>query len=156
MAVAFGVTLSAHAATSPITACDRTADLESMNVAVNELSLELVDHISAKSDREIGKALDMLPPQEHPTPPTLDLAPRAANILEDIFSAVAIETPPLDPHDPASTFEIDSVSDHELPLSPVAGDVGQSESEESSDSESGGEDITTELNVQRQMLRTDI
>jgi hypothetical protein len=147
---------TASAATSPTTACDRTTDLESLEVSVTELSANVVGHIAVESDEENVEALAGLPTEEETALPILYLAPRVATILQDVFSAVAIETPPQDRHDPAQSFPIEPVPADESPLSPVAGDAGQMESSEAIDPDAAIEDVENVPSVQRQMYRTDI
>jgi hypothetical protein len=147
---------TASAATSPTTACDRTTDLESLEVPVSELSANVVGHIMVESDEEDVESLAGLPTEEETALPILYLATRVAVILQDVFSAVAIETPPLDRHDPAQSFPIESVPANKSPLSPVAGDAGQLESSEAVDPDAAIEDVEDVPSIHRQMYRTDI
>ena len=50
---------TALAATSPITACDRTADLRSLEVPINELSAIVVGHVVANPDKQDDATLDV-------------------------------------------------------------------------------------------------
>jgi hypothetical protein len=145
---------SAFAATSPMTACDRTADLKSLEIPVSELSANVVGHIVAEPEEEKDEALTVLPVES--TTPILDLAPRVTVILQVVFSAVAIETAPLDGNDSAETFAIDASLQEDLPLSPVADDARQSDSSEHGDPDSGLDDADPIPSLQRQMYRTDI
>ena len=146
---------NALGASSPITACDRTADLQSLDVPVSELSANVVGHIVA--EREDGEeSLDVLPTQSDAAAPILNLAPRVADILQEVFSAVAIETPPLDSDEPTQSIAIEALSQDESPLSPVAGDAGQPEPGESGDPDSTIEDADAVPTFRRQMYRTDI
>ena len=141
---------AALAAPSPITACDRTADLQSLEVPVNELSAIVV----ADPDKQDDAILDVLPTQGKSDAPVLDLTPRVVVILEDVFSAVAIET--ASSESSQKPLLIESSVKGELPLSPVAGDASQLESLDLVDQASEIEDVDTALSIQRQMFRTDI
>ncbi len=145
---------TALAATSPITACDRTADLQSLKVPVNELSIISVGHVVSDPDNQDDATLDMLPTQDKTDAPVLDLTPRVVVILEDVFSAVAIETASSETSE--KPLLIESSVKGELPLSPVAGDASQSESLDLADPAAEIEDVDTVLSIQRQMFRTDI
>jgi len=145
---------TALAATSPITDCDRTADLQSLQVPVNELSTMVVGRVIANPEKQDDTTLDLLPSQEKPDAPVLDLTPRVVVILEDIFSAVAIETASSESSE--RPLLIQSSVKGELPLSPVAGDASQPESLDLADQAAEIEDVDTVLSIQRQMLRTDI
>jgi hypothetical protein len=137
-----------------MTACDRTADLQSLEVPVSELSASVVGHIVAETENEGDEPLAALSAQS--SVPILDLAPRVAVILQEVFSAVAIETPPLDQNEPARTYVIDASAEEDSPLSPVAGAPGQSEATELAESDPGVDDTNADLGVRRQMFRTDI
>ncbi len=147
---------TALAATSPITACDRTADLQSLDVPVSDLSVTVVGHVSVEPGDQDDAAIDVFAVQGRSEALTLDLAPRVAVILQDVFSAVAIETPSLDSSDLTQVFAIESSPKKESPLSPVAGDAAQTDSSELTDFASGIEDVDTAPSIQRQMFRTDI
>ena len=145
---------TALGATSPMTACDRTADLQSLEVPFSDLSAIAVGHVIADPDDQDDATIDVLPAQGQSEVPILNLAPRVAVILQDIFSAVAIETPSLDSAEQPLTIESSPAGDS--PLSPVAGDASQSDSTELTDPASGIEDVDTAPSIQRQMFRTDI
>ena len=82
------------------------------------------------------------------------LIPRVVVILEDVFSAVAIETASSEYSE--KPLLIESSVKGELPLSPVAGDASQSESLDLVDPAAKIEDVDSVLSIQRQMFRTDI
>ena len=145
---------TALAATSPITACDRTADLQSLEVPVNELSAIVVGHVVTDPDNQDDANLNVLPNQDKSDAPVLDLTPRVVVILADVFSAVAIETASLESSE--KPLLIESSVKGELPLSPVAGDVSQSESLEPANPAAEIEDVDSVLSIRRQMFRTDI
>ena len=145
---------TALAATSPITACDRTADLRSLEVPINELSAIVVGHVVADPDKQDNATLDVLPTPGKSDAPVLDLTPRVVVILQDVFSAVAIETASSEYSE--KPLLIESSVKGELPLSPVAGDASQSESLDLVDPAAEIEDVDTALSIQRQMFRTDI
>ncbi len=147
---------TALAATSPMTACDRTADLQSLDVPVSDLSATVAGHVIVEPDDQDDAAIDVLAVQGPSEALILDLAPRVAVILQDVFSAVAIESPSLDSSDQTQAFAIESSPNEEWPLSPVAGDAAQTDSSELADFASGIEDVDTAPSIQRQMFRTDI
>ena len=145
---------TALAATSPITACDRTAELQSLKVPVSDLSVIAVGHVITDPEDQDLATINVDPAEGLSDEPILDLAPRVAVILQDVFSAVAIET---------STSEalqqpmaIEALPGTKVPLAPVAGDASQADSPELTDPATGIEDIDTAPSIQRQMLRTDI
>lgn len=146
---------TALAATSPMTACDRTADLQSLEVPVSELSASVVGHVSVEADED-DETLIVLPAHSDTAAPILNLAPRVAVILRDVFSAVAIETPPSDSDNPATSFPVESLTRDVSPLSPIAGDAGTSESSDLTDQDSAIKEADAVPGVQRQMFRTDI
>ena len=148
--------VTALGATNSMTARDHTANLQSLEVPVSELTVNVVGHIYVKADDENDESLNTLPAQDSNAAPVLDLAPRVAVILQDIFSAIAIETPPSDSPDQAQPYTIESLPQDESPLSPVAGDVTQPDSSELTDQPSGIEDIDSVPSIRRQMFRTDI
>jgi hypothetical protein len=145
---------TALAATSPITACDRTADLQSLDVSVDELSIIAVGHPVTGPENQDDATLDALPTHGQSDAPVLDLTPRVVVILEDVFSAVAIETASSELTE--KPILIGSSVKGELPLSPVAGDASQSESLDLADPGAEIEDADTVHSIQRQMFRTDI
>lgn len=151
-----GICASALAATSPTTACDRTPTLQSLEVPVRELSTNAVGHVFDESDDGDGASLEPLPAQLQSPALILDLTPRMAIILQDVFSAVAIETPPLAQHDQEPGSVIETVPQDESPLSPVAGDAGQPESGEPTGQDAKSAQEQSVPSFQHKMLRTDI
>ena len=147
---------TALGATGSTTACDRTADLRSLEVPVSDLSANVVGHIPVEPGNDNDEPLNALPAQAGPAAPILYLAPRVAEILQNVFSAVVIETPPLDSPDPAQSFAPESLSQDESPLSPVAGDASRPNSSELIDPASAGAEVEAVPRFQRQMFRTDI
>jgi hypothetical protein len=138
-------------ATASTAACDPTADLlRSLDVPVSDLSANVVGHITVEPGNANDESLNAS------TAPILYLAPRVAVILQNVFSAVAIETPPLDSRDSTQSFATESLSQDESPLSPVAGDASQSDSSELIDPASAGAEVEAIPHFQRQMFRTDI
>ncbi|MEE8527902.1 MAG: hypothetical protein V3S70_04930, partial [Gammaproteobacteria bacterium] len=99
---------TALAATGSTAACDRTADLRSLEVPVSDLSASIVGHIAVEPGNANDESLDARPAPAESTAPILFLAPRVAVILRNVFSAVAIETPPLDSRDPTQSFSTES------------------------------------------------
>ncbi len=147
---------TALGATGSTAACDRTADLRSLDVPASDLSANVVGHIAVEPGNANDESLNARPAQAEPTAPILYLAPRVAVILQNVFSAVAIETPPLDSRDTTQSFATDSLSQDESPLSPVAGDASQTDSSELIDPASAGAELEATPHFQRQMFRTDI
>ena len=148
---------TALGATASTAACDRTADLlRSLDVPVSDLSANVVGHIAVEPGNANDESLHAGPAQAESTAPILNLAPRVALILQNVFSAVAIETPPSDSRDSSQTFPTESLSQDESPLSPVAGDASQSDSSELIDPASAGAEVEAIPHFQRQMFRTDI
>lgn len=145
---------AALGATSPMTASDRTADLQSLEVRVSELTALVVGHVVADPDDQDAVSIDVLPAQGQSEGLTLDLAPRVANIVQDVFSAAVIETPSSDSADQPSPIR--TAPNSELSLSPVAGDASQIDSPELADPDSGIKNVDTAPSIQRQMFRTDI
>ncbi len=147
---------TALGATGSMAACDRTADLRSLDVPVSDLSANVVGHIAVESGNANVESLNARPAQAESTAPILYLAPRAAVILQNVFSAVAIETPPLDSRESTQSFATESLSQDESPLSPVAGDASQTDSSELINPASAGAEVEDTPHFQRQMFRTDI
>lgn len=146
---------TALGATAATTACDLTADLRSLEVPVSDLSANVGGHIAVEPGDDDDESLNTLPAQAGSAAPILYLAPRVAVILQNVFSAVAIETPPLESPDTAQSLATQSLSQDESPLSPVAGDVSQADSSELIDPASAAE-VEAVPRFQRQMFRTDI
>ena len=147
---------TALGATAATTACDLTADLRSLEVPVSDLSANVGGHIAVEPGDDNDESLNTLPAQAGSAAPILYLAPRVAVILQNVFSAIAIETPPLESPDPAQSLATQSLSQHESPLSPVAGDASQSDSSELIDPASAGAEVDAIPHFQQQMFRTDI
>ena len=147
---------TALGATGSMAACDRTADLRSLDVPASDLSANVVGHIAVEPGNANDESPNARPPQAESTAPILYLAPRVAVILQNVFSAVAIETPPLDSRDSTQSLATESVSQDESPLSPVAGDASQTDSSELINPASAGAEVEDTPHFQRQMFRTDI
>ena len=147
---------TALGATGSTTACDRTADLRSLDVPVSDLAVTVVGQIAVEPGNANDESLNARPAQAESTAPILYLAPRVAVILQNVFSAVAIETPPLDSRNSAQSFATESLSQDESPLSPVAGDASQTDSPDLINPASAGAEVEATPHFQRQMFRTDI
>ena len=147
---------TALGATGSTTACDRTVDLRSLEMPVTDLSANVVGHIAVESGNDNDELLNALPAQAESSAPILNLAPRVAVILQNVFSAVAIETPPLDSPDPVRSFSTESLSQDQSSLPPVAGDASQPDSSELIDPASASAEVEAVPGFQRQMFRTDI
>jgi hypothetical protein len=153
LALIMGTASAALAATSPMAACDKAPELQSLDVYLSDLSTTVVGHSIEETDTRTDEPAGPLPA---PSAPVLDLGPRLAIILEDVFSAVAIETPPLQDDDRQPSSLIEAVPQDKSPLSPVAGDSGQSEGTERTETNAAPEKAATVPIFQRRMRRTDI
>ncbi|MFQ6004602.1 MAG: hypothetical protein ACE5OQ_03785 [Woeseia sp.] len=148
---------AAVGATGPMTACDRRADLQSLEVPVSDLSASVIGHFTPdEPDGEEAESLGARPVQRNSSAPLLYLTPRVAAILENVFSVVAIdsslsESDRLDP--PADSR---AVPGDETALSPVVAEPSQSDSSLDASMESVADDVERVPAVQRQMFRTDI
>ncbi len=145
---------TALAAASPITACDRASELQSLKVPVSDLSAIFVGHVTTDPEYQDAATIDAVPAEDLSDVPILDLAPRVAVILQDVFSAVAIETSDSETSDQRTAIE--ALPKTKVSLSPVAGDASQADSPELADPASAIEDVDTAPSIQRQMFRTDI
>ena len=135
LVLSVGWSSTALGATSSLVPCDQVArDLTSLDVAVDALSVNLVDHVTTElepgSFETESDATDTLAP-------LLYLTPRVATILRDVF-APATENQALD-------------VEEEIQTSPLA----------DSDDETSPADAAEEREIalprfQRQMFRTDI
>ena len=105
---------------------------------------------------EDDEVLNVLPTQGDAVKPILDLAPRVAGILQDVFSAVAIETPTADAERAVPLFTLEPTTQVDSPLSPVAGDAAQAESTDLNDPDSVIDEAHVLPSIQRRMFRTDI
>lgn len=145
---------TALGASSPMAACDRAVELQSLEVRVSDLSAITVGH-AIVDPKELDEAtIDVPPTHDQSDVPILDLAPRVAVILQDVFSAVAIQTVSLDSLE--QPVAIESPPAGESPLSPVAGDTSQPDSVKHTNSASDIENVDAAPSVRRQMFRTDI
>lgn len=76
----------ALAAASSVVECDDVAkNLQSLEVAVDELSVESIEHIPADIDITASEPLEARPERSVVTSPILDLTPRVAAIIRDVF-----------------------------------------------------------------------
>lgn len=149
----FGWGSAAVGATGSLTACDGTADLRSLEVSVSDLSASVVGHFTPdEPDEEQAESLSARPAQTTSSAPLLYLTPRVAAILDNVFSAVAIESSQSESDQPEPPSDVQPVLGDETALSPVAGDASKAESS----ADSVAEDVETVPSVQRQMFRTDI
>lgn len=135
-------------------ACDQTADLQSLEIPVNRLSAVVVGHVIADLGERDDASIDALSANSNSAAPIIDLELRVTDILQDVFSAVAIETPSSGSSD--RPLPIKSLPKDDSPLSPVAGDVSQADSAELADPDAGSDDGHSAPSIQRQMFRTDI
>lgn len=154
--LAIGFATSAPAATSPMPACDRAPSLPGLEVPIAALTAIAVGHPADESEVRHGHAPEALPAPTPAPAPILNLAPRLALILEGIFSAVAIETPPMQTQSQASVSAIETVAADGLTSSPLAGDAGRPESPQPTGPDSDDKAERSVPSFQRRMLRTDI
>ena len=152
--VAIGI-LVAAAMSGPTALVQEPAEADATKEII-VTGISVVGHIVVEPDNDNDGSLNAIPAQAECEMPKLYLAPRAAVILQHVFSAVAIESLPSDFPDRARSFAIQSLSQNESKLSPVAGDASQTSSSELTDTASGNEDVDTVPNFQRKMFRTDI
>ena len=96
--------------------------------------IRVVAHITVESGHDNVESLNANPAQAECKKPMLYLASHAAVILQHVFSAIAIDSPP----------------------SPVAGGASQSDSSELAEPAPGNENVQTVQIIQRTMFRTDI
>ena len=126
---------TAHAASNSVVPCDQVArELKSLEVPVNALPVDLVDHAPIDPDVLYEPRTDTAS-----ATPVLNLTPRVTNILRDVFGATNEELVEETPSQPSSSPLADSDAD--------ADDV------EPADVENESSDLPR---FQQQMFRTDI
>ncbi len=126
---------SAHAASTAVYPCDQVGrDLQSLEVPVGELTLDVVDHVPTDP-----AAIDAQSASTDSVAPILYLTPRVTNIVDDVFRAASDKLPQETPEQPSS--------------SPLAGSDEKSDPIEALDEE---REAGVLPRFQRQMLRTDI
>ncbi len=152
--VAISILLAA--AMSAPTALAQEPDEADATEEIIVTDVRVVGHLVFAPGNGNDESLNAILAQTECEGPMLYLAPRAAVILQHVFSAVAIESLPSDFPDRARSFAIQSLLQNESKLSPVAGDASQTSSSELTDTASGNEDVDTVPNFQRKMFRTDI
>jgi len=139
LAAALMLSAPAQAANNLVNPCDQVGrDLKSLEVPVDELTVDMVDHATTDAAE-----LDEQSADADPVAPILYLTPRVTNILRDVFGttpeALPQELPSAKPEQPSS--------------SPVADSDEKSDTVEPADAV----DETNALSrFQQQMLRTDI
>jgi hypothetical protein len=135
LATALLLSATAHAASNAVVPCEQVGrDLQSLEVPVDELAVEGVDH--APIDPEIIDAQTAMPES---VAPVLNLGPRVTNILRDVFDM--------------TTEELVQETSEQPSSSPLADSDQKTDTVEPDDA--NGEE--SELpRFQRQMLRTDI
>ena len=139
-ATAISVLLSATAlaANNTVIPCEQVSrDLKSLDVPVEKLTVNIVDHMPIDPDATKPISADAEPRVSDFEAPVLLLTPRVTNILRDVFG-VSTTTPESKPESSSPVADRDTAT--ETTLVPV-------------DSES--EEIAVPL-YQRQMYRTDI
>jgi len=126
---------SAHAASTAVYPCDQVGrDLQSLEVPVGELTLDVVDHVPTDP-----AAIDDQSAITDSVAPVLFLTPRVTNIVDDVFRTASDKLPRETPEQPSS--------------SPLAGSDEKSDPIETLDEESEAGVLSR---FRRQMLRTDI
>ena len=103
-----------HAATNSVVPCDQVGrNLQSLDVPVNTLPLDVVDHAPLDT-----ADLDEPRVESESAAPILDLTPRVKNILRDVFDMsdeeLAEDTPPLPSSSPLA--DSDEASDEAEPI----------------------------------------
>ena len=135
LAAALMLSAPAQAANNLVNPCDQVGrDLQSLEVPVDELTVDVVDHATTDA-----VTLDEQAADADPVAPILYLTPRVTNILRDVFGTTPEELPRAEPEQPSS--------------SPVADSDEKSDTVEAA----GAVDESNALSrFQQQMLRTDI
>ena len=125
----------AYAASTAVYPCDQVGrDLQSLEVPVGELTLDVVDHVPTDP-----AAIDEQSAITDSVAPILYLTPRVTNIVDDVFQTASDKLPQETPKQPSS--------------SPLAGSDEKLDPIEALDEESEAGVLPR---FQRQMLRTDI
>ena len=133
-----GWSTTALGASSSLVPCDQVArDLTSLDVAVETLSVDLVDHVTTEPRPGSFESTEANSDTTDTMAPLLYLAPRVATILRDVFEGAA-ENEPLDSNEDRQT-------------SPVAESIDETSSVDAED-----ENEIDLPRFQRQMFRTDI
>jgi hypothetical protein len=136
LAAALLMSATAHAASNPVVPCDQIGrNLQSLEVPVDTLPLEVVDHTPIDPDRLLDEALV----ESDSATPVLDLTPRVTNILRDVFGASDEELTRETPSQPVS--------------SPLADSAGESDEAEPAAVEIDRSNLPR---IQQQMFRKDI
>ena len=152
--VAIGILLAA--AMSAPTALAQEPDEWDATEEFTVTGIRVVGHIVFEPGNGNDESLNAILAQAECERPMLYLAPRAAGILQHVFSAVAIESPPSEFPDRAKSFAIQSLPQAASTPSTVAGDASQIGWSELTDPASGSEDVETVQDFQWKMFRTDI
>ena len=134
IAAALMMSATAQAATNAGVPCEQVGrDLQSLDVAVNELAVEAVDHTAIDAD-----IIDEESVVRESVTPVLNLGPRVTNILRNVFDTTTEEL-------------LQESSDQ--PSSPLAEADEEKDAVESHDATRDEPEISR---FQRRMLRTDI
>lgn len=136
LAAALLMSATAQAANNPVVPCDQVGrNLQSLEVPVDTLPLDLVDHTPIDPDSLLDEALV----GSDTATPVLDLAPRVTNILRDVFGA--------------SDEELTQETPSQSVSSPLADSAGESDEAEPAAVEIDRSDLPR---FQQQMFRKDI
>jgi hypothetical protein len=131
---------TAHAASSALVPCEQVGrDLKSLEVRVDSLSVDVVDHTPTVPVAANPNAIDEQSAVTDSLVPFLYLTPRVTSIVRDVFKTTTKELPQETSEQPSS--------------SPVAGSDGKSDDVEPADAGNETRDLPR---FQRQMFRTDI
>lgn len=134
-AVVLMLSATVQAATNAVLPCDQVGrDMQSLDVQVDELTLDRVDH--APVDPNI---VDVQPVSSEPVAPVLNLGSRLSKLFRDVFGEGTGELPRQEAEQSASSPLADSL-----------------EQDKSADDEKSTAEKSTLPRFQRQMLRTDI
>jgi hypothetical protein len=126
---------TAHAASSSRDPCDQVGrDLQSLEVPVYSLTVDMIDHVPIDPVAISEQSADA-----DPVAPVLHLTPRVTNILRDVFGPATEGLLPETTEQPSS--------------SPVAGSDAKSDGVEPVQAE---EETSDSPRFRQQMLRTDI
>jgi hypothetical protein len=104
LAAALMLSAPAQAANNLVNPCDQVGrDLQSLEVPVDELTVDVVDHATTDA-----VTLDEQAADADPVAPILYLTPRVTNILRDVFGTTPEELPRAEPEQPSSSPVADS------------------------------------------------
>ena len=109
LAAVLMLSATALAASSAVVPCDQVGrDLKSLEVPVEALTVDAVDHVPTDHNAVDPAAIDEESAVTDSVAPILYLTPRMTNILRDMFGAAPEDLPPETPGQPSSSPLADS------------------------------------------------